>query len=208
MFIYLDALFRANGSDCPLNPNQGVGGLFTSDTLGIRDVPPYLLDPAVIMVATSDGGAQVFRSNDVFELLSGLFCYLTEAPMTGNEGIVGWYLDQVVFPVMVSAAVRHGVVVPQPLARLARRLDDKWSKTMGFSLERALLQGWYPSNRNNVANYDLTLKDAVKMCGVVRGGSPENPNMTLEERQSELLMQRIMDISNLYARYARVTGVA
>lgn len=208
MFIYLDALFRANGSACPLNPDTGVGGLFTSDTTGIRDVPPYLLEPEVVMVATSDGGAQVFRSDDAHELLGGLFKYLTEAPLTGNEGIVGWYLDQVVFPVIGSSAVRNGVVVPPALSRLMRRLDDKWSKTMGFSLERMLLQGWYASNRNNAADYDLTLKDALWLCDMKHANSPEDQNLTEEERQNEVLMRRLMDISCLYARYAMVAGIS
>ena len=213
MFVYMDALFRANCSGCPLDPAHGFGGLFTTDTPGIRNIPPYLLSPVMVMVAGSDGTARVFRIpaegadvRDERALLRDLTAYLTTAPLTGNEACVGWYLDQVVLPVIGAAAMRLGVpTVP----RWMRRLDDKWSKTMGFSLERAFFQGWYPSNRGEVKDslYDLTLADAVKMCGMTPAPEANVPTAA-EEQQKELLMRRIVDIGNLYAMYASVTGVS
>ena len=214
MFVYMDALFRANGSDCPLNPVYGVGGLFTTDTPGIRNIPPYLLSPAMVMVAGSDGTARVFRipfenadERDERALLRDLVSYLTTGNLTGNEACVGWYLDQVVYPVLCCAAMRLGVPT---LPRWMRRLDDKWSKTMGFSLERAFFQGWYPSNRGEVKDtlYDLTLTDAVKMCGMTPAPETDASVDSVEEQQKELLIRRMVDIGNLYSRYVSASGVS
>lgn len=203
MFLYIDALFKVKDS-CPQSSAFEGWGLLNADTNGIRNIPPYMLDPTAVMVVNSNGGLEVFDNPEPAILLADLGEYLEAAPLTGNEACVGWYLDQVVIPVLCAGSMTHGV---KSVIRWMRRLDDKWAKTMGFSVERAFVQGWYPSSKE-VDNSDLTLDLALNLSGM-----PSLSDLAEEQQKDEvlkpehvMLMTRILAINKLYTRYQFVTS--
>lgn len=200
--LYMDVMFRpADG--CGTRIPSIRNGKFTSDDEGVKNIPSFLLDPEAVLVATSDGDVEVFDDKEPTALLSGLSAYFETAPMTGNEPIVGWNLDQVVIPALCSSAFRHGICA---FPKWMRKLDDKWSKTNGFSIERAFLQGWYPASHDDATTKmaNITLNEAVKLAGLKK----------LEDVEVELgdglppiakeLMARVSALSSLYARYQEI----
>lgn len=198
MFLYIDALFRQK-SGSPLDSSES-GGFLTTDTPGIRCVPPFTLEPSAIMVVvSSSGNLSVFDNSDVESLLAEFGDYMESYPFTGFEECVGWYLDQIVIPVICANSMIHGV---RSVTRWMRRLNDKWAKTMGFSLERAFWQGWYPTPRDecNDGRMDLTLDMAMKMSGI--------PNEEISDEgikpEHAILLSRIAALNKLYDRYQKV----
>ena len=195
MFVYIDATFKMVG-------NTNYIGVITSDTPGIRNIPPYNLIPNTVMTATSTGDVMVFDDKDTLVLLTKLGEYMEVGPLQGNEACVGWCLDQVVIPSLCANSMTQGV---KSVTRWLRRLDAKWSKTMGWSLERAFIQGWYPSDRDALNN-QLTLEDALKMCSLPSlneiASAESDSNMTEDQK---VLMSRILAMNKLYDRYHKIS---
>lgn len=194
--VYMDAMFRSAGGLTPPATNV----VISADSPGARNIPAFMLDPEVVLVATSDGEVEVFNDKEPTSLISGLSAYFETAPLTGNEPVVGWYLDQFVIPALCSSAFRHGICA---FPKWMRKLDDKWSKTNGLSLERAFLQGWYPSKHDEETDSraNLSLDDGLKLAGL---SSLHEIEAKLGEglpQEAKELMARVSALSNLYARY-------
>ena len=198
MFLYIDALFKPR-SGCPL-ASEEAGGVLTTDSPGIRCVPPFMLEPSAIMVVvSSSGNLSVFDNEDLETRLADLGEYMESFPFTGFEECVGWYLDQIVIPVICANSMMCGV---KSVTRWMRRLNDKWTKTMGFSLERAFWQGWYPTPRDecNDGRMDLTLDMAMKMSGL----EIEDIDGSGIKPEHAVLLSRIAALNKLYDRYQKV----
>lgn len=199
MFFYIDALFRPK-SGCPLASKEA-GGLLTTDSPGIRCVPPFMLEPAVVMtVVSSSGNLSVFEGEDTETLLANLGDYMESFPFTGYEECVGWYLDQILVPVICANSMMCGT---RSVTKWMRRLNEKWTKPAGLSLERAFWQGWYPTPRDmcDDGRMDLTLDMALKISGL------ENETINDESIKPEhaLLVSRLAAINKLYVRYNKVS---
>lgn len=200
MLVYVDALFRST---------DGLFFAASADCTGIRDVPPFRLEPQVLMTITSDGEARIFDGEDDHDYLDRFCRYIDGVPtssndlepnLRGDEPCVGWYIDQVLVPSVCATAFRRGIKGP---TRWMRKLNDKWTKPVGFSLERAFLQGWYPEGDN--ATRSLCLDDALAACGCNTldeiAGEPE-PN---EKKTHTVLMSRLSAMSILLDRYNNVS---
>lgn len=199
MYVYVDALFD-------------VGGMFlgvNADHESIKNAPPFMVEPTVIMAVTSEGDARVFDKSVTPYYLEEFCRYIDGVPSTendtasslrGDESCVGWYIDQVVVPSICATSFRNGTKGPQ---RLMRKLNDKWTKPVCHSLERAFFQGWYPEARED-AKTAITLDEALSLCGfkslVEIAGKPEKG----EKPEHVELMARISAMSMLLDRYSSV----
>lgn len=201
MVLYIDALFK-RGRNCPSMCASAFGVKdMTSDTEGARDIPPHLLVPSAILVATGDGDARLFDCEETDKLLADFGEYMETAPLTGFETCIGWYMDQFVIPAICASSMATGT---RSVTRWMRRLDDKWSKTQALSLERAFFQGWYPESRKEFADgrTGLTLKDALATCGLPPLGELGDDDMP---GAASILLPRIAGINLLYNRYLKVS---
>lgn len=199
MVLFIDALFRVKDPPAEL---AGESFLSVDDAKAIRDVPPFRMEPTLVMVVTADGDIHQFTGDgDPKDLLSGLNAYLTSAPLSGLETCVGWHLDQTVIPALCASAVVHGV----KFRRWMRRLDDKWSKTQALSMERALWQGWYSHSKFLGDDTWLTLDDALRMCGLTSLEDLRNDKDVKDmPPETARLLARVAGIAQLYQRYQEV----
>jgi hypothetical protein len=198
MFVYIDAVFKPNEfCTSVLRLNTKEPQLVTTDTIGVHDTAPYMLDVAAIMTATSAGVIQMFEGNDPKKMLSDFGQYIEQGPFTFDTQYVGWFMDQIVIPVICANSFRRGV---PSVTKWMRRLDDKWSKTMALSLERGFLQGWYPMDKNVRADEYLTLGNAMNLCGMVFGGEDHSGS-----KAREILSPRIYGINKLHFLYNEST---
>jgi len=196
MFLYIDALFKKRGEDGP-GPLSESG---TVDSREIRETSPFKLVPTSIMVADDTGDFQFFNEAHASTLLDRFGTYMREK---GDRDIfVGWYMDQVIFPCLCANAFMSNIRIPH---RLFRKLDDKWSKTGGHSVERAFWQGWYNPYKSEgaVEQEMLTLDQALELAGLnslgtyMRSMIGDNALPTYHNR----LAVRIAAISALHAKY-------
>jgi len=200
MFLYIDALFNLKG---PINTKLNYTDAVTTDTSGVRNIPPYMLIPKTVMITTSVGEIRIFDSEDPKSLLHELGDYIENDDDVKKYGVclIGWYLDQVLIPAICANSMVYGV---KTLPEYLRKLNDKWSKPAGYSLERAFLQGWYPEDRN--AQYDqLTMHDALEMCGMP--SLKENEASIVDNTMPEghkILAARILALNNLFHRYCDI----
>ena len=190
MYIYIDALMdRAGGSPAP----EGAGNLLTVDSLSVRNMPPFMFTPKCVMVATSSGEVEVFDDDAPEILLANLGTHLESL-----DGIyAGWYLNQTLLPILTVNAVKYGVRV---FGEQLRRLDEKWSKPVGHSIERAFLQGWYPDCKDDDP-FHLTLEYALGLCGMP---SPDEARKSLGDGLKDTharLLARISSMSRIHSRY-------
>jgi len=195
MLLFIDVIFDVRDKD-----KYNYTGLITTDTPGVRNVPPYALIPKVIMVVNSTGKTTVFDDMNPKDLLRGLGDYMENDTDVKKYGVslVGWYLDQMVIPVLCANSMIYGV---KAMPEFLRKLNDKWSKTMGCSLERAFLQGWYPDDRDSPRD-QLTLSDAQKMCGMSSFEEELNSmNIGQVPYNHQVLAARILALNNLFHRY-------
>ena len=128
--------------------------------------PPALYGVSKTAMCAMETGSdtaepQVFVSeNDGHGAVSGL----ADAIGKIREPVlfVGWYIDQYVWPAVISEAVCAGIgSFPK---ELYRGMTDKWTKPLSASMERAFLQGWYPPQSG--VGFHLCLQNAMELCGL------------------------------------------
>lgn len=202
MVCYIDAIFRlrdtADGSPATEKEARGSSctDIITSDNEMMNDHPCYMWEPAAIAAVTGNGEAEVFKLGGPAGILKGFGNFLSK--LNGNEIYVGWNMDQIVIPILCSCAFTENLCLP---SRLFRRLDDKWSKPAGASVERAFMQGWYSSSKSEVPR--LTLQKATEIAGI-RTPMQLVESMRGDQDFSEIdacLMSRISCISSIYTFY-------
>lgn len=200
MYVYIDALFKPR-EGCPLPPHMKEEGLLTTDSLTIRDIPPFLLAPERVILASGDGNVEVFDDPET-EILLGNLGERLENP-SSTETLVGWYTDQVLYPVLAANAMLEGVRVT---SGIMRKLDDKWSKPFGFSVERAFYQGWYPE-RKDLPFMDYTSMTLDKALRMTKLPSISEVAQGLGDglmEETKLLVARVSSISQLFTRYQHI----
>lgn len=211
MLCYIDAIFRLreNAGESPAAKKEAGGfsctDIITSDNELMNDHPCYMWEPAAIAaianITDTKSEAGIFKLGSSADIIRGFSEFLSK--LNGNEIYVGWNMDQIVIPILCSCAFIENVCLP---SRLFRRLDDKWSKTAGASVERAFMQGWYPSSRSEIPR--ITLHKAAEIARI------RTPEQIVESMRAEpdfndtdeglidaCLISRISCISSIHAAY-------
>ncbi len=164
MNVYIDAMFS-------IRDEKTKGVRLFSDNMMVMDTAPFNLRPECALLSVGDGksaGEFFVSAEDGGNVAERTGVVIGELEKEyGSVTLVGWYLDQVVIPALCADAVIAG----KPLHPwLMRKLDDKWSKPAGVSLDRAFYQGWYPFSREfsyiNDKPKPLTVEGAYELCGL------------------------------------------
>lgn len=204
MDLFIDALFGVReGFDCPASERGP--DLLTVDSDGVRDLPPYALEPKIVAAVLSDGTtgeatAKWFSGDEIYE---GLGKWFETLNMTW-VWLAGWHLDQTVIPALAANAFLLGRRFPR---QLCRNLSEKWSKIRAVSLERAFVQDWYPENRDRKSH--LSLGRAAELAGQK---PPEDFTSVVSTRfgapdgDVSLLLARCACMSLLLKRYIAIAG--
>lgn len=196
MYTYIDAILKPR-HNCPLA--EQAGGFITTDTKGVKTIPAFLFSPAMVMCATSTD-IKVFDNEAPELLLADLGEWLESRR---GSVLVGWYLDQVIMPMICASSMVDNVKVAP---HLMRKLDDKWSKPAGVSMERAFYQGWYSNVKSEDDTMDLTLDRALSLTGFANlADLGENLGTDIPEPQ-KVLGARLAAISQLHTRYHYLAG--
>ena len=198
MYLYIDALFNVRNTNNPSVVDKMADGLSTTDEEKVKNSPPFMTGPKAIMIALSTGGVYVFEGDDTSKLLTDMHNFVDTLPLAGNECFVGWNLDRVIFP---SIAANSMITGAKSIPRIMRKLDDKWSKTNGVSLERAFWQGWYRQSSSDEHQQDLTLDIALDITGMESVAEIRKKMDTNTSATTGILMARLSAISKLHTRY-------